>query len=55
MNRDPNIFLEAVETHVATAIEHCRDRWGHDTGLLADGYSLSTRRRGAGRMRSSLI
>ncbi len=41
MNRDPNIFLEAVETHVATAIEHCRDRWGHDTGLLADGYSLS--------------
>lgn len=40
---DTTFFVDAVGTHVGTALERCRDRWGPATGLLADGYHLSSR------------
>ncbi len=40
MRGDPDNFLDSVETHIRAAIEHCGDRWGRNTGLLADGFSL---------------
>ena len=40
MRGDPDSFLDSVETHIRAAIERCGDRWGRNTGLLADGFSL---------------
>lgn len=39
---DAEVFLDAVSVHAGTAIERCRDRWGPTTGLLADGYDLTS-------------
>ena len=40
MRGNPDNFLDSVETHIRAAIERCGDRWGRNTGLLADGFSL---------------
>lgn len=40
MRGNPDDFLDSVETHIRTVLERCGDHWGHDTGLLADGFSL---------------
>ncbi len=50
---DTEFFLDAVSTHVGTALERCRDRWGPATGLLADGYHLASHE--PGRWESSIV